>query len=352
MLIHALATIERGAMGNHALALNDECEKAGIPVSTYAETIREEFTDSVHYYTELRDVLSSNSTVMYQFGNESVVADLLYETDCKLIVNYHNITPARYFSKWNPPVAASIGRARAQMARLAQVASCAIAVSEFNAHELRLAGYKRVVVIPPLFNDDLLRSLAHKRSKQSSHELNLVFVGRIAPHKRQDFLIRVCDLLNNEFAQPTKLTLVGRTDAPVYMRALKELVTARKLEDRVSFVDDATTEELAGFYVNADAFVCASEHEGFCIPLIEALTAGVPVIARDFGAIAETLGGAGMIARTDDPKYFASCVMELLETPSVRDTLSDRRGDVMQRFDRDIVAAQYIDIINEFLDRS
>lgn len=352
MLIHALATIERGAMGNHALALNDKCELAGLGITMYAETIREEFKESVKYYKELYEVLTPDSTVIYQLGNESPVADLLYETNCKLIVNYHNITPARYFSRWNPPVASSIDRARTQMARLAEVTSCAIAVSEFNARELRNAGYRRVVVIPPLFNDELFNNLSQIARPSENRELNLLFVGRIAPHKRQDFLIRVCDYLNNEFAQPTKLTLVGRTDAPVYLGALKELVVERNLQDNISFVEDATTSELASFYEKADAFVCASEHEGFCIPLVEALAASVPVIARDFGAVGETLGGAGVITRSDDPKYFAAAVAELMNSQSDRDMLLLRREEVLKRFDQRNSAARYIDIISEYVDLS
>lgn len=349
-LIHALATIERGAMGNHALALNTEFSNAGIRTETYAETIREEFRDFIYPFSELSRALSKSTTVLYQLGNESPVADLLYETPCRLVVNYHNITPAEYFERWNPPVASSIGRARAQLARLAEVATAAVAVSEFNARELRQLGYSNVVVIPPLFNGDLVDILDKKVVDQNNKVIELLFVGRIAPHKRQDFLIRVCDFLNNEFKIPTKLTFVGRTDAPSYLAALKDLVKQRNLQEKVEIIDDASTAQLADFYNRADVFVCASEHEGFCIPIVESLHASLPVVARDYGAIRETLGGAGVLVEQDDPIIFAACVADVIENTKRNEIFISRSNEVLKHFDQKKISSLYIDFISRYLD--
>lgn len=149
---HVLATIERGAVGNHAVSLNEALTDAGHQVKLYAETIRPDYITTTSTLPELRKDLKQGETVLYQFANPSPIVDVLAESQCRLIINYHNITPARFFAKWSPDTASAINRARAQLARLAPITTAAIAVSDFNAEELVALGYRNVSIIPPLFS--------------------------------------------------------------------------------------------------------------------------------------------------------------------------------------------------------
>jgi glycosyltransferase involved in cell wall biosynthesis len=344
MIKHALATIERGAVGNHAIGIDEALRKAGVSTELFAETIRPEFRSQVKTINDLASSLSEDDIVFYQFANPSPMADLLYEKNCRLIVNYHNITPAKYFSRWYPETASAIARARSQLARLAPIASAAIAVSDFNARELVALGYRNVEVIPPVFSDKYsTESNRHPRKKSS-----LLYVGRIAPHKNVHVLIHAFDIYRRFYDEEVTLTIVGSCDTPLYGRAISELIHERGLEDVVSILDHASQEELLEQYLTSSVFVSASEHEGFCVPLIEAMATELPIVAVDAAAIGETAGSAAILLDTPDAEKLAHTISIVQEDSELAQRLTTRGILRSQKFNPQKSAQKYVEYLSEW----
>ncbi len=313
MFKHVLPTIEYGAVGNHALAINNELQSRRIEFDSYAETIRDPFKDLFKTMKELENSLNSNDVVFYQLAGPSPMADLLAESKCSLIVNYHNITPARFFDRWSSPTANAITAGRAQLAKLAPLTKAAIAVSNYNASELVELGYRNVEVIPPVFSDKFYSNIGDKS------DLNRwLYVGRIAPHKNIHVLIRAFELFCDNYNPDAQLTIVGSCDTPLYGKAIDELIIDRNLSEKISIANNAPLEKLEEIYSKAGVFVMASEHEGFCVPIIEAMASSVPVVAVNKAAIGETSSSAAILVKSPDPYQITEAVIKLMEDEDLR----------------------------------
>ncbi len=226
----------------------------------------------------------------------------LFEPRRRSLLISHNVTPARYFWAHEPVEGVRCELARAQLGELGAGFEELAAVSEYNACELRELTRREAEVIPILFDRSELPD-----ASRAAGPPTVLFVGRMVPHKRQDLVIRA--FAKYRRSRPdARLVLVGVPLSPAFGEQLREL--AQQLAPgAVSFEHGISPEELAERYRTADAFLCLSEHEGFCIPLLEAFHYGVPVIARDVGAIGEVVGDAGMLL---GPKDNLEIVAELL----------------------------------------
>jgi glycosyltransferase involved in cell wall biosynthesis len=213
----------------------------------------------------------------------------------KLLVS-HNVTPARYLWEYEPMVAIHCAVGRAQLPEFARAADLAAGVSEYNARELREAGARRTAVIPLLFDRARLGQPA--RAGRPAGPPVLLFVGRQTPHKRHDELLRAFALYRAHREPDARLVLVGEPLSPAYAAALERLAE-RLAPGAVDFERGVPPARLAELYRSAHAFVCLSEHEGFCMPVLEAFHFGVPVVARPSGGVPEVAGDAALL--TDDP---------------------------------------------------
>jgi glycosyltransferase involved in cell wall biosynthesis len=223
----------------------------------------------------------------------------------KLLIS-HNITPARWFWDHDPQAAVVCALGRKQLPEFAAAADVAAGVSLYNARE-----FGSETVIPILFDPAGLgapRDAGDPRSWTVPAEPTILFVGRLAPHKRQDAVIRAFELYRRRHAPDARLVLVGAPINWAYDAAMREL--AEELSPgRVTIESGLTREQLADRWRAAHAFVCLSEHEGFCIPLLEAFHFGVPVIARAIGGVPEVAGDAALLLDDEDGE---SVVAELL----------------------------------------
>jgi glycosyltransferase involved in cell wall biosynthesis len=217
----------------------------------------------------------------------------------KLLLS-HNITPARWFWDHDPQAAVVCALGRKQLPEFAAAADVAAGVSRYNARELGSE-----TVIPILFDPNGLGAPA---GHDPPDPPTILFVGRLAPHKRQDAVIRAFELYRRRHAPDARLVLVG---APINARyeAAMQALAAELSPGHVTIESGLTPEQLAGRWRSAHAFLCLSEHEGFCIPLLEAFHFGVPVIARPVGGVPEVAGDAALLLDDADGE---SVVAELL----------------------------------------
>lgn len=208
----------------------------------------------------------------------------------KLLVS-HNITPARWFWEYEPMTAVQCTIGREQLPRFAAGVDLAAGVSEYNARELAAAGARETAVVPILFDG---ARLGARGASGPPPPPTVLFVGRITPHKRHDLLVRAFALWRRERAPDARLVLVGEPLTPLFGAAVRELAD-RLAPGAVTIESMLSPEALAERWRGAHAFLCLSEHEGFCIPLLEAFHFGVPVVARSAGGVPEVAGDAALL---------------------------------------------------------
>ncbi len=246
----------------------------------------------------------------------------------RFLVLSHNITPARYFWELEPSEGVRCSLAPAQLAAIAGRARVAAGVSQFNADQLREAGVLDPDVIPILFD----RTPLPVPGPPPRGTPTILFVGRLAPHKRQDLVIRAFGLYRRLHAPDARLVLVGVPITPDFERRLRQLAE-EVAPGAVTFGNGIPADELHDHFRSAHAFLCLSEHEGFCIPLLEAFHFGVPVISRAVGGIPEVVGDAGvLLAEIDDLPVVAELLHLAVSDPSLRATLAPRAAARLDRY--------------------
>ena len=255
----------------------------------------------------------------------------------KLLV-YHNITPARYFWTVEPRVALSCQLGRDYLPRYARAARVAAAVSGYNAEELQSAGAPEPRVVPILVDPSRLSAPASTAGDEGGPLV--LSVGRLAPHKRPDLVIRVFALYQREHAPDARLLVAGPPLTPAYLERLERLVSATGARN-VRLAGGLPQAELNAALAEARVFLSMSEHEGFCIPLLEALHARLPVVARPAGGMREVGGDAVLwVDEDEDLSVVAELVHLATSDDSLRSELEQRATKAVERFAPDRIAAE------------
>ncbi|MCY4257740.1 MAG: glycosyltransferase [bacterium] len=289
------------------------------------------------------------SILQHSIGSE--VAQCVIRKRSPIVLNYHNITPAEYFRAWQPELARSVERGRQQLHQLAPLTRRGIADSAFNARELQELGINDVVVSPVLWQLDgqLSHGDAETTNKISEDGGTMLFVGRLAPNKCQHDLIAAFAVLSR-LRPKSRLVLVGDASPPEYLLSLKGLARRLGVNDRVVFAGKVSDQDLLGWYQVADVLACASEHEGFGVPLVEAMAKGLPVVAYDAAAVAETLHGAGIVLSDKRPVTVATAINRVLKDRKLQSTLCHRGIKAAQRFDISLTRQQMWDALRDLLE--
>ncbi|HZQ58129.1 MAG TPA: glycosyltransferase family 4 protein, partial [Acidimicrobiales bacterium] len=232
--------------------------------------------------------------LVYQAAGYSPAAEFVSAREERLVVNYHNVTPAEFFWPWEPSVAASLRAGREQIAALAAHAELAIADSPYNAEELAAWGYRRIVAVPCLIDTERLVSDAPSPWPVGAGT-KWLFVGRIAPNKAQHEVVKAFTLYRMLYDPDAVLALPGRSSSHRYQHALNRFIHDVGLDEVVLRPGAVTDDVLGAYYRDADVYVCLSRHEGFCNTVIEAMAAGVPVVSLAAAALPTTIGDAGIL---------------------------------------------------------
>lgn len=239
------------------------------------------------------------------------------------VLQYHNITPAHFFAPYDAGVFRLLALGREDLATLVGHTEAALGDSEYNRRELEALGFTNTGVIPIAVDLDRIRHAPMRPALQAilddGHH-NFLFVGRIAPNKKIEDHIRLAEHYKRYVDAGYRFIFVGRTDGvPRYYNMIRALVSEyRMLPDRFIFTGPVPDEDLATYYRMADVYVSLSEHEGFCVPLLEAMAADVPVMAYASTAVPDTLGGAGVSFAPKDLEWAAELLGELAFNDALR----------------------------------
>jgi glycosyltransferase involved in cell wall biosynthesis len=297
-----VAGFSRGdAISNEALVLRDIFRSWGYPSEIFSETSRilPELRRDVNDVQSGRDTFSPDDLVLLHLSIGSIVNTVFAELPVRKALLYHNITPPELLKGLQPQSARNAERGLEQARKLAGVATVNLAVSRFNAQELEAMGYQNVGVLPLILDlDALSRRIDRKARRRLSDGLtNILFVGRCVPNKRIEDLLGAFYYYQQYVNPESRLIHAGSfTGTESYHAFLLTLAHENGIRN-TEMPGSIPQPELNALFDSADLFLCMSEHEGFCIPLLEAMARGVPVMAYDAGAIAETLDGAGILFR-------------------------------------------------------
>ncbi|NBX77078.1 MAG: glycosyltransferase [Proteobacteria bacterium] len=231
-------------------------------------------------------------------------------------VIYHSQPPVRFVSH-DSEAKKSLELGRKQLGILKKRGLPALGVSQFSVSELSQMGFKETGVIPLMHLESQPASKGQLEKNEPKH---LLFVGKLAPHKKQSLLIETFFHLRKELPPHSQLHLVGTGD-PLYTKYLKLLIKQLGLSQSVILTGKLTDVNLSEYFSLADAFVCMSEYEGFCIPVVEAMKSQVPVFYRPLTGIKETMGGAGVELLTEDPIQNALILKCFLNSPAAMKTV-------------------------------
>jgi glycosyltransferase involved in cell wall biosynthesis len=264
----------------------------------------------------------------------SPVNDLFAALPCRRALIYHNITPAEYFRGLNETIARDLAWGRRQAAALAKSAAVVMADSRFNAAELEAQGYPRPRILPLLLDFNLIRSPPDAAVLQSFQDgkANILFVGRCAPNKRIDDLIFAFYYFQKFVEPESRLILAGAyTGLEKYQLMLQ--AQASKLElANVQFMGAVPQATLNACYAAAHLFLSMSEHEGFCIPLIESMAHDVPILAHAAAAVPETLAGAGVLFREKRWDLLAEMMGRLVKDQPLRQAVLAKQRQRLKQY--------------------
>lgn len=348
------ALLPRDATGDHTLALRDTFRKAGWTSDIYVEAAHDELLAEATYFEQYPADARPGDILLYQAGTGSPVADFLLDRPETLVLDYHNITPARFYEGWEAHTAEKVSLARRQVARLAARATLGIADSAFNAAELEGFGCPATEVVP-IITDIGNWGARHRSDAAEEARLArahgtgtvLLFVGRLSPNKNQHLLVETLWLYRQWYDPEARLALVGPAATGAYAEAVIGFAEELGMRSAVDHGEDLTPAQLAATYTDADVFVCLSDHEGFCIPLLEAMHFGLPIVAFAAGAVPETLGPAGILLHTKRPGVVAAAIRRVLGDAALVEHLTDEGQRRLEAFDPVATRSRFIEVLGE-----
>jgi glycosyltransferase involved in cell wall biosynthesis len=317
------------AVGTDVLEMAAALREQGHAVRLYADHAQG-IAEGVHAPQGLDGWLGPRDLVIYHYsiGWPRVEAQLA-SLRCRRVLRYHNVTPPEFFHGWSREHVRSCAAGRASLPVLATLGfDLALACSPYNRDELLAAGLapERGQVLAPFHRCEALLDQpadAGLLDRYSDGVANILMLGRVAPNKGHAALFDAFACYRREYAPQARLLVVGKHDRRLarYSRHLRERCAALDISAHVHFLDNIDDARLKSCWLVADALLMLSEHEGFCVPLVEAMALGVPVVARARSAIGQTLGDAGLLWQESDPRLYAASLARLLRDADAAEAL-------------------------------
>ena len=331
-----LASLGYGdAIGHEVLGIQRVLREAGYESEIFVESAHPRLEDLTIDYLELPETSHPDNILIHHFSIGSRASRVAYALPDRMVLIYHNITPPEYFIDIHPVLVQECFLGRRELALYASRCDLALGDSEYNRQELEAAGFPRTDVLPVVPGFAHLSGTPDDVSAAAFDDswTNLLFVGRMIPNKKIDDLIRWFAAYKRWFNPRSRLVLVGSHGGfERYVTTLHDLVARLGIPD-VHFQGHVSNEELIAYYEVADVFVCASEHEGFCVPLIESFYMGVPVLAYAAAAVPATLDGGGVLVDTKDPFIVAGMIHAIATDPVLQERVLAAQSAALHRLE-------------------
>lgn len=315
-----LATLGYGdAIGHEVLGIQRVLRSAGYSSDIFVETADPRLEPLTLDYRELVGAVEPGDILIHHFSIGSRASRTAYALPGRMVLVYHNITPPEYFIGIHKDLVKLCFRGRRELTAYIDRVDLALGDSEYNRQELESLGFRSTGVLPVVpdfvhLDVDADRALAGDFDDERT---NVMFVGRVIPNKKFEDVIRAFHVYRTRHNPRSRLLLVGSYSGFEKYLAMLQSLVARLGTPDVHFLGHVRNEELTALYDVADLFLCASEHEGFCVPLVEAFYKGVPVMAYASTAVPATMDGGGVLYDTHDPMRVAEIMAALLDDPRI-----------------------------------
>ncbi|MCI9129114.1 MAG: glycosyltransferase family 4 protein [Eggerthellaceae bacterium] len=333
-ILNLYKILEQHDVETHIVSKHEKNVPDGIPIIKTLDDIELEEDDVVIFH--------------FGIGNELVIP--FTELDCKKVVCYHNITPPAFFKDNNRLLVLRCTEGLDQARFMADKVDYCIADSSFNKSNLEDMGYECPIDVVPIalpFEDYMQapdeRLLSKLRAKDGT---KVLFVGRVAPNKRFEDVISAFSVFKRRYDPKATLYLVGSHEPDdLYYASLVKYVEDLGLQD-VIFTGSVPFPQLLAYYRGADIFLCQSEHEGFCVPLVESMLFDLPIIAYDYCAVGETMGEGALALPTKTPEVVAAIMNKIQDDDAFRERIIASQRTRLDDFAFDSVSERFLESIS------
>ncbi len=326
------------ATGNFVIAISQILDALGIENIIFTSVTDKEIKQATIRMDSHITINNEDLIISHYTGFSRSINRLIFKDTSKLLL-YHNITPAKFFKNWSYRSYLYCKAGRSQLEVLPNIFDMAVSESTYNCDELKKAGFSKCFLLPIVVDKDSLLKHSYDTGivkKYSDGFTNMVFVGRVVPNKKIEDLISVFESYQRTFNQHSRLIVVGATnEVPAYYDYLLNIVQQKALGDSILFTGKVSTETLFAWYRCANIFVTMSEHEGFCIPLVESMVFKIPVVAYSTGAVPEILGDGGVLINHKDTPAIAKAINDIMSDKQYLSNLRIRQEKNIERFSHD-----------------
>lgn len=352
-IIQILPTLSFGdGVSNDAIAIDSTLKASGHATCIYAENIDSRLPEGLAKNVSEIEALNNKVIVIFHLSTGSKLNYILGNYNCSKIIRYHNVTPSQFFHRYSLKLEKLCMEGRQGVNYLADKVDYCLADSEFNKQDLIRAGFKcKVDVLPILvpFKDYAKRPNKKILNKFNDDWINIIFTGRIAPNKKQEDIIKSFYYYKKYVNSKSRLILVGSYDGmELYYNNLKRYVEELDLKD-VIFSGHIKFDEILAFYRIADVFVCMSEHEGFCIPLLEAMYFNIPIIAYKNTGVSDTMSNCGILLDAKSPILVAELINKIVVDKDLQEQIINGQKERLKHFQYEQIQKIFLEYLQNFI---
>jgi len=354
-IVQLLATMAFGdAVSNDAAAIDRMLSEMGYKTAIYASNIDPRLPKGAASSWKKMKELHDDDLLIFHGSTGDPVNQKIPTFGGRKMMRYHNITPSVFFRGYSQEAEKLTRVGRRQIQELAGKINYCVAVSDYNRNDLRKMGYECPIDVCPIlipfedYEKEPDRKVLGKY--QGDGWTNLLFVGRIAPNKKQEDVIRAFYYYHRDYNPKSRLILVGNdTGMENYRYQLENYAQALGLNDLVIFPGHISFAAILAYYRLADVFVCMSEHEGFGVPLVEAMYFDLPIVAFASSAIPETLGKGGLLLDSKDPQVAAAAINRIVWDQTLREALHEEQQKKLQDYKCENVKKQLMHCLEKMI---
>ncbi len=353
-VIQLLPTLSYGdGVGNDVLAIDKLLKENGYDTMIYAENIDSRLPQEIVRYFDKMPRIGEDDIILYHLSTGTQLNYRLSKLGGRKIIIHHNNTPPKWFVPYDKKAESLAAEGEKGIRYLADTAQYCLADSSFNREDLIRAGYRcRIDVLPILIPFEDYRKTPDAAVLERYQEdgfTNIVFTGRIAPNKKQEDVIEAFYYYKKYYNPKSRLFLVGSYGGMErYYGRLQDYVKRLGAED-VYFTGHVRFDAILAYYRLADVFLCMSGHEGFCIPLLEAMSFDVPIVACCEAAVTETLGGSGIGMKERNTLLAAGLIDRVVRDQGLKAHVIQEQRKRLADFDTQKVSAQFLEYLEDFI---
>lgn len=345
-IIQIVASLNFGdAVGNDVRAIARALNEAGYATGIFTLAIHPKIKDEGVYLINMLPELNEKDLIIYHYATADELSDIIKKAPCKVVLRYHNVTPPAFFHGYDEGAEKVTREGLEEIADLKDDIDYGIVVSDYNKKDLTDMGYQCPIAVAPIlipFKDYEQEPDEDVVSRYSDGRTNIVFVGRIVPNKKFEDVIACFAAYKEKYDPTARLFLVGNyQETDLYYQYLQDVIKKCGAED-VIFPGHIAFNAILAYYKIADLFLCMSEHEGFCVPLVEAMFFGTPIVAYASTAIPGTLGGSGVLVETKEPEAVAEKMHQVITDQAYREEIIEKQKRRLKDFSYDRIKEQIL----------